>query len=920
VGGLTYTWSNASGVVGTGSSYSATVSGVYTVIGSDPVTGCTSPASSGITVTVNPTPPKPDITAGGPLTFCSGSSLLLTSSSVGAGTYQWFNGGTAIPGETNPTYNAITSGTYTVVITSGLNCASPASDAKSVTVNPTPLPPSVNSVGPTNFCSGGSVTINASSPVTGTYQWFNNGVAISGETNSSIVATIAGDYTVVITSDAPASCPSAASSPITVIINPTPPKPDITAGGPLTFCSGGSLLLTSSSTGAGTYQWFNGGAALAGETNPTYTATTSGTYTVVITSASSCASPASDAKTVTVNPTPNPPSVTSVGPTTFCSGGSVTLNASSPVTGTYQWFNNGSAISGETNSSLVVTIAGDYTVVITTDAPASCPSSASSPITVIVNPTPQDPSITPNGPTTFCAGASVLLTSSSNGAGTYQWYDGGTLISGQTNPTFSATSAGTYTVVITSTSNCPSAASAAVTVIVNPNPVPPVVTAGDTTVFCTGGSVDLNITSDLTGVTLIEWSDGTTVVGNGPTYTTSTTGTYTVTIRASTGCQATSSSSAVSVLNLPVLTASPSGSGACAGAPVGLTSNATGGSGSYFYKWTAIQDPNFLRTAPNPGFSAPGATTDYIIVVQDASTNSLSCSVSDTVTLLVSSPFLNAGGTLNICAGSPNTLVPATILNSVAPTFEWTMITGTTSYVDTLADVLTPAITVPATIAVSNTSTYLLTVQDNGCTVVDMFTLVINPMPSVSLSTDDTVVCSGANAVLNALITTPSTSPYVYHWLQTKNNGVGPGNDTLAREAGSFIQKQFSTAAYPDSNFYHLTVVDSKGCVALSDTVQVKAYDVQALVIPNLITPNNDDRNECFIIKDINNFDILPGSSLEIYNSWGQAVFKAKNYSNLRPWCGSSLTDGVYYYYIKTGCGEQDLKGWLHIISNEAKF
>jgi gliding motility-associated-like protein len=105
----------------------------------------------------------------------------------------------------------------------------------------------------------------------------------------------------------------------------------------------------------------------------------------------------------------------------------------------------------------------------------------------------------------------------------------------------------------------------------------------------------------------------------------------------------------------------------------------------------------------------------------------------------------------------------------------------------------------------------------------------------------------------------------------------------------------------------------------LSDTIEVKAYDKQNLMVPNLITPNNDNKNECFIIKDVNNFDILPGSSLEVYNRWGEAVFKASNYSNQQPWCGGSLTDGVYYYHIKTGCGEQVIKGWIEILSNEAK-
>jgi hypothetical protein len=53
---------------------------------------------------------------------------------------------------------------------------------------------------------------------------------------------------------------------------------------------------------------------------------------------------------------------------------------------------------------------------------------------------PPTPTVTPGGPTTFCAGGSVTLTSSS--ATGNQWYDGVTLLAGQTNQTYVATANG----------------------------------------------------------------------------------------------------------------------------------------------------------------------------------------------------------------------------------------------------------------------------------------------------------------------------------------------------------------------------------------------------------------------------------------------------------------------------------------------
>src|SRR6185503_3871867 len=148
------------------------------------------------------------------------------------------------------------------------------------------------------------------------------------------------------------------------------------------------------------------------------------------------------------------PTVTPGGPTTFCAGGSVTLN-SSGSTGN-QWYLNGNPIGGATNQAYIATASGDYTV---TDMVNGCTSTPSSAAAVIVNPLPITPSITPGGPTTFCEGGSVTLTSS-NATGN-QWYLNGNPIGGASAQTYSATAAGDYTVVVTDTNTCPSALSTA---------------------------------------------------------------------------------------------------------------------------------------------------------------------------------------------------------------------------------------------------------------------------------------------------------------------------------------------------------------------------------------------------------------------------------------------------------------------------
>jgi hypothetical protein len=57
----------------------------------------------------------------------------------------------------------------------------------------------ITPAGPTIFCAGDSVTLNANSGGGLSYQWKNNGVNISGAVNSNYVADAAGLYKVKVT-------------------------------------------------------------------------------------------------------------------------------------------------------------------------------------------------------------------------------------------------------------------------------------------------------------------------------------------------------------------------------------------------------------------------------------------------------------------------------------------------------------------------------------------------------------------------------------------------------------------------------------------------------------------------------------------------------------------------------------------------
>ncbi|MDP4602265.1 MAG: T9SS type A sorting domain-containing protein, partial [Schleiferiaceae bacterium] len=240
--GYSYLWSNGS----TAQSIVVSASGQYSVTVS--ANGCSS-TSAALAVTVNPNPPA-NVVASGPLTFCQGGSVALVAPSGYA--YVWSNGATT------QTINAVASGSYTVTVYGNGCSATSAPVQVSVVPNPSAA---VTASGPLTFCQGGSVTLVA--PAGATYLWSN------GAVTQSITATTSGAYSVVVSSN---GC-STTSSVQQVTVLPTPPA-TVTASGALTFCVGGSVVLTAP---AGySYSW-NTGATTA-----SITASTSGTYSVVV--------------------------------------------------------------------------------------------------------------------------------------------------------------------------------------------------------------------------------------------------------------------------------------------------------------------------------------------------------------------------------------------------------------------------------------------------------------------------------------------------------------------------------------------------------------------------------------------------------------------------------------------------------------
>ncbi len=233
---------------------------------------CTNSNRTPATVTVNSIP-SPVVT--GSSTICNGVSVNLNATS-GFNSYIWSNGATT------SVINTTTSGNYSVTVTDANNCTG-TSNVLNVQSSPSPAA-TISVSGNTTACKNAGPTLTANSGSGYTYQWRRNSIVISGATNMSYVPNFTGNYRVVVTNAL--GCTNLSAIVAVTIINP--PTSTISPQGSLNICATGSVVLAANSGSGLTYQWKKGTALISGATNQTYTATSTGTYKVIVTNSNGC--------------------------------------------------------------------------------------------------------------------------------------------------------------------------------------------------------------------------------------------------------------------------------------------------------------------------------------------------------------------------------------------------------------------------------------------------------------------------------------------------------------------------------------------------------------------------------------------------------------------------------------------------------
>ncbi len=460
----TYAWSGPNGFTSSQAQISFpeaadSLAGAYIVSVTVPNV-CSSVLSQNITVNPLPTVSASVNPASG--VVCEGTNFMLNvmTNATSPVSYQWsklgggFSSTQKSPIISNP--DTSKSGIYVISVTDGKGCVK--SDSIEVTINPLPSA-TISSPASGAVCLGATLLLNATTnALNATFSWSGPGGFTSSIQNpiiQNVTFSYQGTYNVTVT-DMVTGCSKTASKFINVN---NLPSADIS--GDLSICLGQSTVLTA--TGGGTYAWSNGQNTASTTVSPSQTTA----YTVTVTNASTgCTDSESDIVTVIALPSISATSI----PTNpeICSGeGQILLCATSAdaVNPTWKWTATGFSSSQQCIVLTTPQQSGIYTAVVT-DGNTSC-SSAATPISVNIHPTPTVSILqTPLPP--YFEGDDITLCAPSDATGaSYNWAGpnnfSGTMLCATVN-NVSISQSGIYSVTVTDIHGCKGFANAEIVV------------------------------------------------------------------------------------------------------------------------------------------------------------------------------------------------------------------------------------------------------------------------------------------------------------------------------------------------------------------------------------------------------------------------------------------------------------------------
>lgn len=753
----------------------------------------------------------------------------------------WFDASGTDLGQNGNTLSNLCAGYYFVQVTNGIGCIT--IDTAFVT-EPDPIAPNLSTT-PAS-CAGlcdGTATVGP----TGGQPPYGILWSPGGVTTPQVTGLCAGPYSVTITDQAGCSITQDVlilePLPLSVTGTSTP----ITCNG---ACDGAITAVASGGTQPYTFLWTP--APPGDPAQPAISGLCAGDWTMTVTDGNGCTASA----TFTLD---DPPVLEAQVSTTDnlcfgdCQGAASAAISGGVAPYGIVWRDGSGSVIAQDVSDVSGLCAGDYALEVT-DA-NGC---ALIVPFAIGQGAPIEANLLWTNETCFgpCDGTASIAPSGGAGSFSILWLDPSGTVIAQDVTDVSGLCAGTSSVVITDALGCDST----YTFTILPyQPIADNATVSD--VLCNGACDGSIATAAAGGIGAYTYSwnppppNG---QGNGSA-TALCPGSYALTITDGVGCSAQFSYAiaeppAIAIAIDQVTPAS------CATASDGaISASIGGGTAPLTIGW--IGPGGFSAQAEDIANLAPGSYT--LTVTDDNGCTATATAVVDALATVVA----DAGTDQTECTGVGVTLNGSN--STGALTYAWTNDQGAT---------LGTAATLSLSGLAPGTYTFTLTVSDGPCFDSDQVTVTILDLPIADAGPDQTIFLS-ETAVLGGNPTAPSGSSIAWTPDSLLSSGTAPN----------------PVADPPSTTWFVVTVVAPNGCTAV-DSALVTV--VPTITFPSGFTPNGDGWNDAWVIDFI---DLFPECVVEIYNRWGEQLFRSVGYKT--PWdgrySGGFVPVGTYYYVIE---------------------
>ncbi len=913
--------------------------GTYLVVNTIPASGGCAQATYSTNVTIDQ---AATVYAGPDMIICSNSNAQISGASMGgsATSVSWSSNGTGtiVNGSTlTPTYipsqTDINNGSVTLTIATNdpPNSCPAVSDAMSITFN---LASTVEAGNNQIICEGDVVALSgtigggASSAV-----WSSSGNGVFAN-NTAIVTTYTPSatdiqngfvYLYLTANDPDGSGPcTIARDSVYIQINK---KATVNAGADQTICEGEQVAVTATLGGMATsIQWTTSGTGTFSNPNssstfyiPSANDIASGNVILIATTndpdgTGPCVA-AKDSILLIIYPKPVITSIQTT-PVTDCNlpNGTLTIQATSPYTPLQYSIDNGNVFSSANTYTNLNS--GMYFIVVQNSVGCTQTQTA----TIQNTQGPQIDSIEVHNPLCYGQNNGQIIIHATN-ALTY-------ILNGvqSTNSVYSNLSPGTYSIIVIDNGNCQATAQVTLT-----QPQELIINSFKQNVQCFGmqnGSITLTVQGG-TQPYSYQWNNGATTssINNLPA------GIYLVTVTDANGCSKISvdTISQPSMIVINLTTAQPT----CHNSSNGnIQASVSGGASNYSYAWSNGNSTPFINNL---------SAGTYTLTVTDIN----GCTQTAQATITPPAEInAQANVTQITCYGSQNGAIQLNVSGGVSPySYQWSN-QSTTSFISNLG----PGV-------------YLVTITDqNLCMGVYSFTIT-QPAELVVNHPQSGTLCNGATNGFANLIVSGGVQPYNYLWSTGATTSglqnIGPGSYTYTvtdangctssstilitgstailttievnlstQQATASVQGGTAPYLYlwnttatdsvvqlTETGTYSVTITDANGCTATASY----NYDVP-LKIPTCITPNGDHVNDDF---EIENIEAYPNIILEIYNRWGDLLFRfsgsGAEYANPQnrwngKFNGKDLPLGPYLFILDLKNNNDPITGTVSII------